>query len=201
MTIETWFNITVVVFTVSNLMAGGLECDLKVALKWLRSPKLLAPIFVWGWVVGPALGLADHPDPSAGGGTCRRPGVAAAWRPSRRSSSWSSTKARGDMTFAGAYVLLGTVGTVVLMPLMAPLLIKGLTISTWPLAKPLLLTMLMPLIIGAAIRAYAAKAATTIFPAVKKTGRYLPPCSAWGRAWCIYGQEMLNTAGQLCPFP
>ena len=50
--------------------------------------------------------------------------------------AWS-TKARGDMSFAGAFIPLVTVVTVVLMPLMAPLLIKGLTISTWPLAKPL----------------------------------------------------------------
>ena len=47
MTIMTWFNITVVVFTVSGLMAGGLECDLKEALKWLRSPKLLIPCILW----------------------------------------------------------------------------------------------------------------------------------------------------------
>ena len=39
-------------------------------------------------------------------------------------------KARGDMGFAGAFVPLVMVGTVVLMPLMAPLLIKGVTIST-----------------------------------------------------------------------
>jgi ACR3 family arsenite efflux pump ArsB len=55
MTIMTWFNITVVVFTVANLMAGGLECDLKDALKWLRSPKLIVPSLFWGWVAGPAL--------------------------------------------------------------------------------------------------------------------------------------------------
>ncbi len=55
MSVMTWFNITVVVFTVGNLMAGGLECDLKDALKWLRSPKLLVPSLFWGWVVGPAL--------------------------------------------------------------------------------------------------------------------------------------------------
>ena len=54
-------------------------------------------------------------------------------------------KARGDMGFAGALVPLVMVGTVVLMPLMAPLLIEGLTISTAALAKPLLLTILLPL--------------------------------------------------------
>ncbi len=55
MTIMTWFNITVVVFTVANLMAGGLECDLKEALKWLKSPRLIVPALFWGWVAGPAL--------------------------------------------------------------------------------------------------------------------------------------------------
>ena len=43
MDLITWFNITVVVFTVANLMAGGLECDLEDALSWLRSPKLIVP--------------------------------------------------------------------------------------------------------------------------------------------------------------
>ena len=35
---------------------------------------------------------------------------------------------------------------------MAPLLIKGLTLSTWPLAKPLIILVLIPLLIGIAIR-------------------------------------------------
>ena len=54
MSIQTWFNITVVVFTVSGLMAGGLECDLRRALKLLASPKLFVPCILWSWVVGPA---------------------------------------------------------------------------------------------------------------------------------------------------
>ena len=55
MNLETLFNINVVVFTVSGLLAGGLECDFKDALKWLRSPKLVGPTLLWGWVVGPAI--------------------------------------------------------------------------------------------------------------------------------------------------
>jgi len=41
------------------------------------------------------------------------------------------------------------------------------TISTWSLAKPLLLTILLPLMVGAAIRQYADTVATKIFPAVR----------------------------------
>ena len=87
-------------------------------------------------------------------------------------------KARGDMNFAGAFIPLGTVGTVVLMPLMAPLLIQGLTMSTWPLAKPLLLTVLLPLIIGVAIRDYAPTVATKIFPGSRRSPAF-SCCSAW----------------------
>jgi BASS family bile acid:Na+ symporter len=105
-------------------------------------------------------------------------------------------KARGDMGFAGAFIPLVAVGTVVLMPLMAPLLIQGLTISTWALAKPLLLTILLPLVLGAAIRHYAGTVATRIFPAVKGLALLSTLMTI---VWCllIYGRGMLNTAGSL----
>ena len=99
------------------------------------------------------------------------------------------------MGFAGAFVPLVMVGTVVLMPLMGPLLIKGVTISASSLAKPLLLTILLPLIIGAAIRHYADKGATKIFPAVKVLALL---SSLLTIVWCLvlYGRGMLNTAGE-----
>ncbi len=99
------------------------------------------------------------------------------------------------MGFAGAFIPLVAVGTVVLMPLMAPLLIKGVTISTWSLAKPLLLTILLPLVIGAVIRHYADKGATKIFPAVKGLAQLSTLLTI---IWCllIYGRGMLNTAGE-----
>ena len=103
-------------------------------------------------------------------------------------------KARGDVSFAGAFVPLVAVGTVVFMPLIAPLLIKGVTISTVALAEPLFLTLLVPLIIGAAIRHYAGTAATKIFPAARgfallTTLGMIVSCVA------LYGPEMLATAG------
>ena len=61
-------------------------------------------------------------------------------------------RARGDMSFAGAFMLLTTLGTVLFLPLLAPMLIKGLTVDAWSLAKPLLIMVLLPLLIGGAIR-------------------------------------------------
>ena len=197
MTIETWFNITVVVFTVANLMAGGLECDLKVALKWLRSPKLVVPSLFWGWVVGPALAwliilaLPLSEGHAAGLMLCSL-GPIAPFLP------LAAMRSRGDMTFTGAYILLGTVVTVVLMPVMAPLLIKGLTLSAWPLAKPLIILVLIPLLIGIAIRHYAPAVAARIFKPVKKTGGiFLLLCL--GTCLWIYGDQMLSTIGSFAP--
>ena len=98
------------------------------------------------------------------------------------------------MGFAGALIPLVAIGTVLLMPLMAPLLIKGVTISTWSLAKPLLLTILLPLLVGAAFRHYAGNGATRIFPAVKGLALLSTLLTI---VWClvIYGRGMLNTAG------
>ena len=106
------------------------------------------------------------------------------------------SKARGDMGFAGAFVPLVMVGTVVLMPVMAPLLITGVTISTCSLAKPLLLTILLPLIIGAAIRHYADNGATRIFPAVKGLA-LISTLLTIVACLLLYGRGMLDTAGEL----
>ena len=84
-------------------------------------------------------------------------------------------KARGDMGFAGAFVPLVMIGTVVLMPLMAPLLIKGVAISTAALAKPLLLTILLPLIVGATFRHYADTAANQDLPGGQGDRHCSPP--------------------------
>jgi len=105
-------------------------------------------------------------------------------------------KAHGDMGFAGALIPLVAVGTVVLMPLLAPLLVKGVTVSAAALAKPLLITILLPLLIGAAVRHFADAAATKMFQAVKGLA-ILSTLLTIG--WClvIYGRGMINTAGEL----
>ena len=94
----------------------------------LRNKKSLVLIFVWGWVLGPAFGyLITRVLPLA------EPYVIvvllASLAPCAPFLQQMVGKARGDMGFAGAFIPLVAVGTVVLMPLMAPLLIKGLTIE------------------------------------------------------------------------
>jgi bile acid:Na+ symporter, BASS family len=192
--LQTTFGPLVFLFTVSNLAAMGLQVKMPDVMVALRNKKSLALIFVWGWVVGPALGyLITRILPLA------EPYVVvvllASLAPCAPFLQQMVGKARGDMGFAGALIPLVAIGTVVLMPVMAPLLIKGVTISTWALAKPLLLTILLPLLIGAAIRHSAGTAATKIFPPVKGLALLSTLLTI---VWClvIYGRGMLNTAGE-----
>ena len=191
--LQTTFGPLVFIFTVSNLAAMGLQVKMPDVIAALQNKKSLVLIFVWGWVVGPALGyLITRVLPLA------EPYVIVVFltslAPCAPFLQQMVAKARGDMGFAGALIPLVAVGTVILMPLMAPLLITGLTIDTWALAKPLLLTILLPLMIGAAIRHYVGSAATKIFPAVKLIA-LLSTLTTIVWALVLYGPAMLNTAG------
>ena len=193
--LQTTFAPLVFLFTVSNLAAMGLQVRVPGVVVALRTKRSMALIFVWSWVVGPAFGyLITRVLPLA------EPYVIVilltSLAPCAPFLQQMVSKARGDMAFAGALIPLVAVGTVVLMPVMAPLLITGLTIDTWALAKPLLLTILLPLIIGAAIRHYADTVATRIFPAIKLIALLSTLMTI---VWCLvlYGEAMLDTAGSL----
>lgn len=191
--LETTFEPLVLVFTVSNLAAMGLQVQVPNVIAALRNGRSLALIFVWGWILGPALGyLITRVLPLA------EPYVIVvlltSLAPCAPFLQQMVGKASGDIGFAGALIPLVAVGTVILMPLLAPILIKGLTVSTWAIAKPLLLTILLPLLVGAAIRHYADTAATRSFPVVKKLAGLSTLLTI---AWCLllYGRGMLDTAG------
>ena len=193
--LQSTFGPLVLVFTVSNLAAMGLQVKMPEVFVALRNKKSLALIFVWGWVLGPAFGylitrILPLAEPYA------IVVLLASLAPCAPFLQQMVGKARGDMGFAGALIPLVAVGTVILMPLLAPFLIKGVTISTWSLAKPLLLTILLPLIVGAAIRHYSDPGATRIFPIVKKLAMLSTLLTI---VWClvIYGKGMVNTAGEL----
>ena len=54
--LQSTFGPLVFLFTVSNLAAMGLQVRMPEVIRALRNKKSLALIFVWGWVLGPALG-------------------------------------------------------------------------------------------------------------------------------------------------
>ena len=191
--LETIFSPLILVFTVSNLLVMGLQANMPGVIAALKNKKSTALILVWGWLLGPAIGLLivwalPLAEPYVIVVLLCSLAPCAPFLPPM------VEKARGDVNFAGAFVPIVAVGTVVFMPLIAPLLITGLSISTVALAEPLFLTLLVPLIIGAATRHYAGAVATKIFPAVKGFA-LLTTLAMFVSCLMLYGREMLATAG------
>ena len=191
--LEATFTPLVFIFTVANLFTLGLQVKLPEMFAGLKNKKAMSLIFVWSWVLGPALAyligwvlVLDEPYVIGL--------LLSSLAPVAAHLSLMVGKARGDMNFAAAMVPLVMVGTVIFMPLLTPLMIKGVTISAWSLAKPLFLTVFLPLVIGIAFRHFATIAATKILPAViviaKITMVVVGVCAV-----VVFARPMLDTVG------
>ncbi len=169
MNMEEIFKIVVVIFTVSNLAAMGLEIKPREAISALKNLRFVLLILIWGWVAGPLIAwlitrVLPLSEPHAAGLMLISMAPTAPFFP------MMVRNARGDMSSAGAFMLVATVGTVLFLPLQVPLLIKGLTVDTWALAQPLLTMVLLPLVIALGIKVYQAPLADKLFPWVKRIG-------------------------------
>jgi BASS family bile acid:Na+ symporter len=197
MSMQHVFSIAVVIFTVSNIGAMGLESSLREALKDLRDIRAIGLILLWGWVVGPALAwLINSLLPLNEGHAAGLLLISLA--PTAPFFPLMVSKARGDMSFAAVFILLTTIGTVLLLPLLAPLLIQGLTVDSWSLAKPLIVMVLSPLLIGGAIRVFAPIMAQKMLPVAQKIGTVFLVI-ALVLTLVLFGGEMLDTVGSFAP--
>jgi BASS family bile acid:Na+ symporter len=197
MSLQDVFNITVVIFTVTNIGALGLETNLREALKHLYSVRAIGLVLLWGWVIGPALAfLLIRLLPLAEGHAAGLLLISLA--PTAPFFPLLVRRARGDMSFAASFMMLTTVGVVLFLPLMAPRLIVGLTVDSWSLARPLLVMVLFPLLIGVAIGEFAPNKAERLFPVVKKIGGIFLAI-VLVLTLVIYGRDMLATVGSFAP--
>ncbi len=101
--LQTTFSPLVLIFTVANLAAMGLQVRVPEVAVALRNRKALALILVWGWVLGPAFGyLITRVLP------LEEPYVVvvllASLAPCAPFLQQMVGKARGDMGFAGALI-------------------------------------------------------------------------------------------------
>ena len=190
--LEVIFKPLVLAFSVSNMFYMGLQVKMPEVIAQVKNKKTLALILVWGWVLGPALAyLIAWVLPLA------KPYVIGlllySLAPCAPFVPLMVGKARGDVSFAAALIPIVAVATVVFMPLMGPLMIKGLAISTWALAKVLLIYILIPLALGAAFRRYAETVATKIIPAANVIAMITTVLITVEFAM-LYGPEMIATA-------
>ena len=77
-------------------------------------------------------------------------------------------KAGADLNYIAAYLLLAAVGTLIMLPIMIPILAPQLSADSWTIAKPLLFFIALPLAVGICVRLVASALADKSHPIVKK---------------------------------
>lgn len=164
--LQILLNVTIVVFMVGNLLEVGLRLKVEEALAALRNARFVLLTILWCFVLGPALAvlltkIIPLAEPYALGL------VLLGMAPCSPAIPVMMRKSGGSLAYMSAFMLMAYGGTVVLMPFMVPWLATGFTADPWTIAKPLLLFIAMPLIIGAAIRRAAEAVAEKAAPIVK----------------------------------
>lgn len=187
------FGIVAILYCVANLGSMGLELNLPETMKALSSPRLVTLTLVWSWILGPALALLiikilPLSEAHAAGL------LLFSLAPTAPMLPILIRKAKADMDISAAMMPLAVVGTVLLMPLMAPFLIPGVSVSSTALAKQLILTVLLPLVAGVAINVYAKQLAEKIFPYVKKLAG-LTTLALLAFTVFMYWKELLDALG------
>ncbi|MBN3959055.1 bile acid:sodium symporter [Nostoc sp. NMS8] len=75
---------------------------------------------------------------------------------------------KGNVAFSTGLMMLLMFGTIIYMPIVLPLVLQGVQVNSWDIAKPLLFLMLSPLAIGLFIKAKFAAIASSFQPIVSK---------------------------------
>ncbi len=192
---QSIFNPLVIVFTIANLLSMGLQVDLGKMIKIVGNLKFLGLTFGLGWVVGPAIAyLITLILPLDNGYIIVL--FIGSLAPCAPFLPPLLPKAKGDVVFAGAFIPVAAIGTSLLMPLFAPVLVKGIDLSIMSLLKPLFMTVLLPLLIGAVIKTFASKVADKIFKPVKMLAGLTTLLTV---VFCLllYYKQMWATAGSM----
>ena len=166
-TLNALLKISLVIFMAGNLLDMGLRLKLGTALVGLRNMRFVSFSLLWCFVLGPAVAwgitqVIPLEPPYAMGLILIGLAPCAPFLPAM------VDRARGDLGYTASFMLLASVGMVAYMPLAVPLLVQGLSVSAWVVAKPLLAVVLVPLVIGMVTLRRAPDFAARVQPVVKK---------------------------------
>jgi bile acid:Na+ symporter, BASS family len=164
--LDTAAKLAVLAFVVTSMAAAGLGLTVAAVAAPLRRGRLVAAALLANFVVAPAVayGLTRVVplEPAHAAGLILLGGAAGAPFLPRLAAA-----TKGDVPFSVGLMLLLMVGSVGFMPVALPALIPGLEADPWPLLRPLLLTMLLPLAAGMGLRRSAPGWAGRLGPAVE----------------------------------
>jgi len=186
---------SLVIFMAGNLLDMGLRLDPRDAFRGLNDTRFVALSLIWGFVVGPAVAYAitrvvPLEPPYAVGLILIGMTPCAPFLPA------IVNKAGGDLGSTAAFMLLVSGSMVAFMPFALPLMVPGLAVDAWTIAKPLLMVILVPFAIGMAILHASSTLATKLRPFVKRTTAIATIALAV-LSIVVYGKELLGIKGSL----
>jgi bile acid:Na+ symporter, BASS family len=165
--LDTAAKFAVLAFVVTSMAAAGLGLTVAAVAAPLRRGRLVAGALVANFVIAPAVAygltrVVPLAEPYAVGLILLGGAAGAPFLPRLAAA------ARGDVAFSVGLMLLLMVGTVAFIPVALPLMIPGLEADPWPLLRPLLLTMLLPLAAGMGLRRWAPGWSASVRPSVER---------------------------------
>lgn len=161
--LPTVLDLVVTVFAVSSMLAIGFGNNLRDVISPLRDIPGLITAVVANFILVPLLAvgilwLLPLDRPMATGMILV---AAAAGAPMLIKLA---SNAGENVAFAAAILVLLLVVTIVYMPLVVPLLAEGGAVSAWTIARPLVMTMLLPLIVGFGVKIYLPRLSDALLP-------------------------------------
>ena len=191
--LEVVLKISILFFMVGNMAGMGAQLAMAEALAALRNVRFIVMTVVWGWVLCPSFAyllvkIVPMERPYTLGLMLLGMTPCAPFMP------MMVKKARGDLGYTGAMMLLAAIGTVAFMPFAVPRMVSGLTADAWVVGKPLLFFVLVPLLVGMAVKGCAEPLASQLYPVVKKTTDIITMVMLAVMA-IVYGEDFIGAIG------
>lgn len=160
------YTLSLIVFMVGNMSAMGLQLRVADALVPLRNVRFVLTTIIASFAIGPALAYlivraVPMEEPYAIGLLLLGMAPAAPFLP------LVVKRANGDLATAAAFMLLASLGTILILPFGVPLVASDLSASAWSIARPLIWLVLLPLILGVFIKSMWQEKAARIYQHVK----------------------------------
>jgi BASS family bile acid:Na+ symporter len=190
---NTMFNLFVLIFVLSSMLGLGLSITLKEIAGTLKNIPLILKSLLANFVLVPLVGFvmikALDLDQGVAAGLVLMSLSAGAPMLAKYSQV-----AKANLAFAATLMVLLQVGTIIVVPIVFPLIVPGADVSAWGIIKSLFTTLLLPLVVGVFIRARYESWVETI-------QKYAAPLSSLGLvgtlifAVLLYADDLLSMWG------
>ena len=160
---ETMAQLALLIFVIGSMASMGLSLKMNQIIEPLKNVRLVVLALVANFVIVPTAAflvarLFRLDQPLEIGLILLATAAGAPFLPKLAEA------AKGNIAFAVGLMVLLMVVTIIYLPLVLPLLLQGVEVSPWDIAKSLIIMMLLPLAIGLFINARYEEVASKVQP-------------------------------------